>query len=147
MRLIWAIDHGLHKVSKRMARTLGATAPQRLVVRLLGRFPGLTVAGLAESMHLDISTVSVVLKKLEARRLVTRRIDPLDRRRARLGLTPRGRALGVEGSGTVEAAVQRTLGRLPARKIDHAREVLADLAASLGDMEVGAQDRRGRRVR
>ena len=39
MRVVWALDHALQKTSKRMETMLGITAPQRLVVRILGRFP------------------------------------------------------------------------------------------------------------
>jgi hypothetical protein len=34
MRLLWAIDHGLRSVSKRMHSSIGLTGPQRLVLRI-----------------------------------------------------------------------------------------------------------------
>ena len=37
--LLWAVDHGLTSISKRMERALGITGPQRLVVRIVGRRP------------------------------------------------------------------------------------------------------------
>ena len=39
LRLVWAVDHALQTTSKRMARSLGVTGPQRLVVRIVGRVP------------------------------------------------------------------------------------------------------------
>ena len=36
MRLMWAADHELHSISKRIASRIGLTGPQRLVVRLIG---------------------------------------------------------------------------------------------------------------
>ena len=41
MRLLWALHHGMQSTSKRMEATLGLTGPQRLVLRLVGRFPGI----------------------------------------------------------------------------------------------------------
>src|SRR5664279_719632 len=40
MRLIWALDHGLQSLSKRMQATLGLTGPQRVALRVLGRESG-----------------------------------------------------------------------------------------------------------
>jgi DNA-binding MarR family transcriptional regulator len=131
MRIMWAVDHGLQRTSKRMSRVLGVTAPQRLVVRLLGRFPGLTTAELAGILQLDVSTVSVVVQKLEARRLARRGSDPRDGRRAPLSLTRRGRALDRQAQGTVEDAVRLALAQMPPRKVDHAREVLLAVASAL----------------
>src|SRR5689334_10590896 len=56
LRLMWAVDHELHRVSKAMIGRLGLTAPQRLAVRFVGRHPGLTPGQLAELLHLDPGT-------------------------------------------------------------------------------------------
>jgi DNA-binding MarR family transcriptional regulator len=135
LRLIWSIDQALQNTSARMKRTLGVTGPQRFVIRLLGRFPGLTVTRLAELLRVHPSTVSGILKRLEARGLLERRTDTRDRRRAFLGLTTKGRGLDVEAGGTVETAVRDALGRLPKYKADHAREVLSVLAQCLADLD------------
>ena len=42
LRLLWSIEHGLQRMSKRMEGELGITGPQRLVLRIVGRFPGLS---------------------------------------------------------------------------------------------------------
>ena len=36
LRLLWELDHALQRRSKRMARALGLTGPQRLVLRIVG---------------------------------------------------------------------------------------------------------------
>src|SRR5215475_3979360 len=84
MRVVWALDHGLQTTSKRMRSLVGVTGPQRLVIRILGRLPGVSAGRLASILHVDPSTLSVVLKKLETRGLVKRRVDSGDRRRALL---------------------------------------------------------------
>lgn len=131
MRLIWAVDHGLQRVSKRMETTLGVTGPQRFVIRIVGRFPGIPAGHLAGLLHVHPSTLTGILKRLERRGLVRRRSDARDGRRSLLGLTDRGRLFDVETEGTVEAAIQQTLDRTPAEKIQAARDVLVSIAEGL----------------
>ena len=132
MRLVWAVDHGLQSLSKRMEATIGLTGPQRLVVRLVGRFPGISAGRLAQLLHVHPSTLTGVLKRLEKRGLLERKSDPLDARRALFQLTQAGRTLDVPADGTVEAAVTRVLGRVSRSRILGAQEVLTALANELG---------------
>lgn len=132
MRLLWAVDHGLQSTSKRMEATLGMTGPQRLVLRLVGRFPGITAGTLANILHVHPSTLTGVLKRLEKRGLLDRRADPLDGRKALFALTDAGRDLDIPSTGTVEAAVQRVLARMTRTRIVHTQDVLMALAQELG---------------
>jgi DNA-binding MarR family transcriptional regulator len=131
MRLIWALDHGLQVYSKRMATDVGVTGPQRLVVRLVAKHPGISAGELARVLHVHKSTISGVLHRLEARRLVNRVVDRLDARRARLSLTPAGRKLAGRMPNTVEAAVRRVLTSTATGEVDAARRVLDSLAREL----------------
>ena len=131
MRLLWAITHGLQTHSKRMAATLGITGPQRLVVRIVGRFPGATPGALARILHLDPSTLTGVLRRLEAAGLLSRRPDPRDGRRVVLRLTAAGRRVDVLTSGTIESAMGDLLRRVPRRRLEVAREVLGVIADGL----------------
>lgn len=135
MRLLWAVDHGLQSTSKRMEATLGLTGPQRLVLRLVGRFPGIPAGRLAQIMHVHPSTLTGVLKRLEKRGLLERKSDPLDGRKALFALTEAGRTLDVPATGTVEAAVQRVLSRMSHARIIGTQEVLTALAEELGSGE------------
>jgi DNA-binding MarR family transcriptional regulator len=132
LRLLWSIDHGLQTTSKRMETTLGVTGLQRMVLRLVGRFPGISAGNLARILHVHPSTLTGVLKRLEDKQLVTRSSDPLDARRALFMLTARGRVLDVPTTGTVEAAVQRALEKIPQSRIAAARELLNALSDELG---------------
>jgi DNA-binding MarR family transcriptional regulator len=131
MRLIWAIDHALQKTSKRMKSTIGVTGPQRLVIRIVARFPGIPAGQIARLLHVHPSTVTGILKRLERQGMIRRRTDPKDRRRAFLGVTEKGRRVDAAGSGTVEAAVQRVIARVPRAKLEIAREIMMALAAAL----------------
>jgi DNA-binding MarR family transcriptional regulator len=132
MRLIWALDHALQKASKRMSSTIGVTGPQRLVIRIVARFPGIPAGQIAQLLHIHPSTLTGVLKRLERQGLVRRRPDPKDRRRAFLGITKEGRRVDAVGAGTVEAAVQQVLRDTPRAKVSSAREILIALAEALG---------------
>lgn len=111
---------------------MGLTGPQRLVVRLVGQYPGITAGGLAEILHVHPSTLTGVMKRLQKRGIVERRSDPLDARKALLFLTEAGRALNVPSVGTVESAVERALSRVPKARLEGARDVLTTLAEELG---------------
>jgi DNA-binding MarR family transcriptional regulator len=134
MRSLWALDHQLQSASKRMEAGAGITGPQRLVVRIVGRFPGISAGEVSEILHLHPSTLTGILKRLSDRGLVERRADPHDARRALLHLTGRGRGTDEVRTGTVEAAVRRTLSRLRPRTVQAAREVVDAIAAELERM-------------
>lgn len=140
MRLLWAVDHGLQSTSKRMESTLGLTGPQRLVLRLVGRFPGITAGRLANIMHVHPSTLTGVLKRMEKRGLLERKSDPLDGRKALFSLTDTGRNMDIPSTGTVESAVQRVLARLPPARLQSAQEALTALAQELGTTEAHPHD-------
>jgi DNA-binding MarR family transcriptional regulator len=113
MQRVWKLAHALEVASKRMARTLGVTGPQRLVVRMIGLHPTITAQAIASTLGMHPSTLTGVLARLEARRLIVRVADPADRRRARFTLSAAGRRVDRERKGTVEAAVRRALARKP----------------------------------
>jgi DNA-binding MarR family transcriptional regulator len=84
MRLLWSVDHGLQSLSKRMDARLGVTGPQRLVIRIVGRFPGISPGEIADILKVHKSTLTGVLQRLEERGLIERKASPEDRRRALL---------------------------------------------------------------
>ena len=51
MRLLWAVDHALQSASKRMESSFGLTGPQRLVVRIVGRFPGIAAGRIGRRLR------------------------------------------------------------------------------------------------
>lgn len=132
MQLLWGVVHALDTTSKRMRRELGVTGPQRLVLRFVGLFPGLSAGALAATLHVHPSTLTGVLKRLADQRLLKRSQDAADRRRAVLHLTARGEALNLEMRGTVEAAVAEALGHVSRGDRDATRRVLARLTRHLG---------------
>ncbi len=129
MERLWALVHELQSISKRMDARLGVTGPQRLVIRIIGRYPGMSAGELAAAMHVHPSTLTGVLERLIDRKLLVRGPDPRDGRRTLLHLTAAGRRMDTQRAGTVEAAVRRALRRMRPSTTSEARlalEILID---------------------
>jgi DNA-binding MarR family transcriptional regulator len=131
LRVIWQVDHSLQRTSKWMESTLGVTGPQRLTLRIVGRYPDILAGQLAQVLHLHPSTLTGVLSRLERQGLLSRRAHPSDARKSLLSLTPKGRKLDVDASGTVEARVAQVLARTAPAKVKAARELLTEIAGAL----------------
>jgi DNA-binding MarR family transcriptional regulator len=71
------------------------------------------------------------LNRLENRRLISRRSDPRDGRRALIGLTPQGRLFDVHAKQTIELAVQESLAELPREQVTATRQVLERVVAKI----------------
>lgn len=132
MRVLWELDHNLRSCSKRMHATLKLTGPQRLALRLIGHSPGVAPSELADLLHVDRGTLTGILSRLVAKRMVSRRPDPADGRRVTLHLTPEGERLNRATAGTVEAHVRRVLQTLSPAQVGAARWVLEALSRELG---------------
>lgn len=132
IRLLWRVDHGLQSISKRMKGELGVTGPQRFALRMIGRKPGISAGALAEMLHLDPSTLTGVLQRLERRGAVKRVADRADRRRSLFELTPRGKTLdGGVKTRTVEVAVRRALASVDASDVECAKKLIGALVREL----------------
>ncbi len=131
LRALWALDHALQSASKRMESRLGVTGPQRFVIRMIGRFPGISAGEVSSLLHVHPSTLTGVLKRLEQRGLVVRRADPADARRALLELSAKGRRVDAIRSGTVEGAARKALARLTDGSMRQTRVVAEAITAEL----------------
>lgn len=131
MRLLWALNHELDSLSKRMASSFGVTGPQRLVIRLVGQKPQITAGELARLLRVHPSTMTGVLGRLVEHGLVARKRDPGDGRRAMFALTPRGRTIDGLRAGTIEAAIGRGLKRVGPAKLAAVSDVLEKLTGEI----------------
>lgn len=131
LRLLWAVDHGLQRRSKRMEVEIGVTGMQRTIIRLIGRYPDIAAGRLAELVHVHPSTLTGVLKRLVERGIIKRERDANDARISRFTLLVPGQNIDATQAGTVEAAVRRALSRMPAESLAAARTVLAAVAEEL----------------
>jgi DNA-binding MarR family transcriptional regulator len=133
LRTMWALDHALQRGSKRMALSLGVTGPQRLVVRIVGRYPGVSAGELAKLMHVHPSTLTGVLDRLETRRLIRRVSDPKDARRSLFRLTAAGERIDATLEGSIEGTIQQVLARIPQEQWTSTESVLRAITQALND--------------
>jgi len=137
MRTLWAVVHGLQRASKRMEQEAGVTGPQRLVLRVVGLFPGVSPGDLARLLHVHPSTLTGVLQRLVERGLLVRTAEKEDRRRALLSLTPAGSRLNRLRKGTVESAVTAALQEMRPGDRRAAQRAMVVLAEGLNGSPAG----------
>jgi DNA-binding MarR family transcriptional regulator len=142
MRLMWAINHGLDRASRGMQANFGVTGPQRLVLRIVGTFPGLSAGDLARTLHVHPSTLTGILQRLEGRRLLRRLTDPSDARRVQLEITARGKRLTVPSVGTVESAIKRLMSTWTDSELNVTRRTLTAIAEELDGSPTEARTKR-----
>jgi MarR family transcriptional regulator, organic hydroperoxide resistance regulator len=75
---------------KPMLDRLGLTYPQYLALHVLWEEDGRTIGAIAQRLSLESSTVTPLVKRLEAAGLLMRERDPQDERQVRVRLTPVG---------------------------------------------------------
>lgn len=145
LQRIWALNHEIERLSARMRRTIGITAQQRMVLRIVGRFPGITPGRLSTLLCLDAATLSTTLARLERRGLVRRRRDERDGRRVSVALTARGRELDVPTDETVEAAVETALSRCEPSDVASSYRVLDALTQVMVEQAAKTSPSKSRR--
>jgi DNA-binding MarR family transcriptional regulator len=69
------------------------TSPQLAALSVVARHPGIEQTALSEAIGYDSSTIGGLIDRLEAKKLLRRRIGARDRRTRQLSLTRAGQAL------------------------------------------------------
>ena len=90
---IYSAGMAIQRVYKPLLDELGLTYPQYLVLNVLWREDTQTVGGIADQLALESSTLTPLLKRLEAAGLVRRTRNPDNERQVVVALTPEGRAI------------------------------------------------------
>lgn len=96
---IYSAGHAFNRVYKPLLDSLGLTYPQYLVMVALWSEDGQTVGSLGQKLFLESSTLTPLIKRLEAIGYLTRSRDPLDERQVRVRLSGTGLALRETARG------------------------------------------------
>ena len=96
---VYSANLAFNRVYKPLLDELNLTYPQYLVLVALYLEDDQTVGGLGEKLFLDSSTLTPLLKRMEAIGYLTRQRDPDDERQVRIRLTSRGRSVREKGIG------------------------------------------------
>ncbi len=105
---LYATSLAVIRTYKPLLDRLGITYPQYLVLLALWEEDGRLVGGIATRLGLESSTVTPLIKRLEAAGLLTRTRNPRDERQVRVHLTKRGAGLQQECGCLAEALIERS---------------------------------------
>jgi DNA-binding MarR family transcriptional regulator len=125
------IVQALRRSSRHAEIELGLSGAQLMVLQLVRRNPGLSINELAHASFTHQSSVSAVVTRLTAKKLVERHTSAKDGRRSEIHLTPAGertlsRSMPVAQEQLIEAlmkfsaADQKVLSKLLKRWIEQA---------------------------
>ncbi|WP_449472682.1 MarR family winged helix-turn-helix transcriptional regulator [Sphingobium chungangianum] len=101
---LYSTTIAINRLYKPMLDSMGVTYTQYLVLSSLAEKDGMTIGAIAERLALEPSTITPLVKRLEAAELVTRKRNSADERQVHVHLTVKGRAL-YEGAGCLTDAL------------------------------------------
>jgi DNA-binding MarR family transcriptional regulator len=119
---VYSASMAISRTYKPLLDDLGITYPQYLVLNVLWEEDEKTVGSIADRLGLESSTVTPLVKRLEAASLVTRTRRQDDERRVIVSLTPSGRELR-EKSGCLGEALLAKSGMQPKELVALTQEV------------------------
>jgi len=90
---VYSTNLAFGRVYKPLLEAVGLTYPQFVVLVALHEEDAQTVGSLGDKLFLESSTLTPLLKRLEAMGHVTRQRDPEDERQVRVRLTQKGRGM------------------------------------------------------
>lgn len=128
---LYSASHAFTRVYKPLLDQLGLTYPQYLVMLLLWEQDGQTVGALGERLLLDSSTLTPLLKRLEAAGLIERRRSAEDQRQVRVYLTSAGRDLYAQAQ-SIPSCIVTAIAR-PVPDIVALKEQVTELRRALSD--------------
>ncbi len=127
---LYSATHAMQQAYRPLLDALGITYPQYLVLRVLWTEKApMTVSGIGGMLYLDSSTVTPLLKRLEAAGLVTRNRDPHDERKVHVTLTDAGGEMEGRAAHVSACIFERT--GLDARALERLHAEVSDLGERL----------------
>ncbi|GID54158.1 MarR family winged helix-turn-helix transcriptional regulator [Actinoplanes couchii] len=130
----------LHRAAQRMHTLVGAEAERHglslrdhIVLSALHKTADLTQMELGQALGVDKTTLTAEIDRLEKMGLVSRRVDPRDRRARIPAITPEGDAVRAAVAHGAEAAEAAAIGPVPADQIVSLRRILYLIIGSSED--------------
>lgn len=105
---LYAASMAISRTYKPLLDQLGITYPQYLVLHALWEDNGRTIGQIAERLSLESSTVTPLVKRLEAAGFLTRTRSSDDERRVEVRLTDRGAAMRNDCGCLADALLARS---------------------------------------
>ena len=131
---VYSTGHAFNRLYKPLLEPLGLTYPQYLAMTALWEQDGQTVGEIGARLFLESSTLTPLLKRLEAAGLVQRQRDPADERQVRIRLTEEGRALQARAAHVPHCVFEAT-----GRGLAELKELTARLERLRRSLEAAAE--------
>ncbi|WP_434732768.1 MarR family transcriptional regulator [Rhizobium sp. YTUHZ044] len=122
---IYSAGHAFNQLYRPLLDELDLTYPQFLVMTALWARDDRTVKDLGETLFLDSSTLTPLLKRLENVDLVTRNRNPADERQVLVRLTQKGQSLKSRATHVFDC-IGKAVG-LDAETVSKIRDTIASL--------------------
>jgi DNA-binding MarR family transcriptional regulator len=126
---IYACSRAMTQLYRPWFDEIGITYPQYLVLLVLWEQDGVMVKELGERLFLDSGTLTPLLKRMEATKLITRQRSVEDERKVFIHLTEEGKQLESQAC-TIPSEMMRQRGLTP----DEFTGLLADFKALLAKL-------------
>lgn len=134
-------NRAVHSAFKAFARAHGLSLSQVFILRTLAQAErALTLGELAAELGLAKSTSSVEVGRLVEAGYLVREVDPENRRRVRIYLSPHGRGLLAAGPARVAEKIAARLASVPEEELALIEDGLARLNRLLGHLGGPEQD-------
>ena len=105
---LYAATIAVNRTYKPMLDQLGLTYPQYLVLSTLWEQDGLAVSAIAGRLSLESSTITPLVKRLEAAGFLTRKRNARDERQVLVSLTVKGRSLELKTACLTDKLLERS---------------------------------------
>ena len=128
---VYSANLAMNRLNKPVLDALGLTYLQYIVLVVLMEQDDLTVSALGDKLFLDSSTLTPLLKRMEAMGHLTRHRDPEDERQVRVRLTPQGRSVR-ERALPFRGELVKAIGLSPAEYL-RLKEELVRLRTNLSE--------------
>jgi DNA-binding MarR family transcriptional regulator len=135
VEILHQIFQAVDVFSRQTLREFGVTGPQIWALRTIGEAGVASMGDLAQHMHLHMSTVTGIIDRLEAAKLVTRERSQEDARVMELRLTPKGKSILARAPEPPRSKAARGLQRLSSRQLRQLHSALTLLARAM-DVEL-----------
>ncbi|MEM7443961.1 MAG: MarR family transcriptional regulator [Pseudomonadota bacterium] len=127
---LYSANHAMNKAYKPHLTALGLTYPQYITLTALWDRDGITVGALCDRLLMETSTITPILKRLEAQGHVERKRGKEDERQVFVHLTASGRALEAKAPEITACIIDDT--GVPQAKLE---KLVQDISAMRDSLE------------
>lgn len=138
LRSLRRITRAIDLYSRQLVGHFGLTGPQLVCLRVIEQAGALTPSQLAKLVDLSQATVTGIVDRLEAHKLVTRERNADDRRRVTVSLTEEGRNLVKKAPSPLHDRFLGRLKQLPDAQQDQISAILEQVVEMMGAEKLDA---------